>query len=128
MKKKKKKRMTVEEFTRRHRVFPDGIPRWVRIYDNEGPSDRYTVVYTGNWKARVPGVFPYLSMSGAPFHPQGVCQHGESQDRPIDCRFGNWGGVTMGRKCHLGIRIPFTTLPKDCQTVVLQEYKELWRL
>lgn len=118
-------KLTKTELAKRARVLPDGVPRWVRIYDSNEPGDRYTVVFTGNWKGRTSSL--YLGMSGAPFHPQGVCQHGESE-RAIDCRQGNWGGVSVGRKCHLGTRINFADLPKDCQTAVLMDYRRLWNL
>lgn len=105
---------------------PNGIPRYVRCYDYGGSGDRYTVVFSGNYAGRG-GVCHYICMSGAPFHPQGVCQHGGAS-RPIDVRTGSWGGVAIGRKCHLGKRIPFTDLPEDCQKVVMKDYKEMWRL
>jgi hypothetical protein len=75
-------------------------------YDNGGRSfDRYTTMFlhiTG-WRH---GEFCYLAMSERPFHPQGFGQHG-------------YGCV--GR--HLGKRIPFSTLPPDCQKAVLQDLK-----
>lgn len=82
--------------TRENRLLPGGVPRYTRIYDNGGPDapdgsvDRYTVVFTGNYRGR-DGICRYVSMSGAPFHPQGIGQHGE-QDRPIDRpRYGHLG-------------------------------------
>ena len=75
----------------------------VRCYDSgpDGSIDRYTVVYPDN---------SYVGMSGAPFHPQGFCQYGESEtpiDRPT------WR--------HLGRKIKFNSLPEDCQKVVLRD-------
>lgn len=29
------------------RLMPDGVPRYVRCYDDSGSGDRYTVVYHG---------------------------------------------------------------------------------
>jgi len=34
----------------------------------------------------------------------------------------------MGRKNHLGKRIPFSELPPDCQRLVMQDYREIWNL
>ena len=92
------------------RLLPGGIPRWVRCYDSKEDGDRYTVVFT----ATKDGVCHYVGMSGAPFHPQGICQHGE-HDRMID----------RPRYRHLGKRITFSDLPKPCQRVVLSDYCEL---
>jgi hypothetical protein len=105
--------------TRQERLMPDGAPRWIRCYDNGGPDapdgsvDRYTVIYT-NLRT---GYCMYVGMSGAPFHPQGVCQHGE-HDRTID----------HPRHGHLGRRIEFKDLPPDCQRVVIHDYREIWQL
>jgi len=105
------------------RLLPNGFPRWVRIYDNGGPDakagsiDRYTVVYTGRYRRKTGGEFIYVGMSGAPFWPQGVCQHGSSRvqvDRP--------------RHGHVGRRIGFLDLPEDCRTVALRDYLDLWDL
>jgi hypothetical protein len=51
-------------------------------------------------------------MSGNPFHPQGVAQHGEARLYDL----GN-----------LGSRIAFTDLPDACQKLVRQDYDELWK-
>jgi hypothetical protein len=104
------------------------IPKYVRIYDNGGPDvpggtiDRYMVVYTGRYRGK-DGWFQHVGMSGAPYHPQGFCQHGESQEQ-LDTLKG-WAPA-MGRRCHLGKRIPFEDLPKDCQRVVKMDYQSLW--
>lgn len=98
-------------------LIPNGVPRWVRIYDNGGKTaDRYAVVFTGNFRGRDGQCF-HLFMSGAPFWPQGVCMHGSTReiiDRP-----------TYG---HLGKRIKFADLNSDCQRAVMQDYVYLWDL
>jgi hypothetical protein len=106
------------------RLLPKGIPRYVRIYDNEGETwDRYTVVYTGRypkgegWAHR----FTYLGMSTMPFNPQGFCVHGESE-RPVDTPWA----PSVGKKGHLGKRILFADLNEDCQKAALQTYVSLW--
>lgn len=119
--------------SRYERLMPNGIPRWVRVYDNGGRSfDRYTVVFTGKRAAmRAPGrapQFPYLGMSEHPFHPQGFGQHGHSDWKPCDVTGSSWGGAAMGRSNHLGKRIPFSALPPDCQRLVLSDYREIWGL
>jgi len=105
-------------------IFPNETPRWIRCYDNGGETfDRYTVVFTGNYTHKTDRQHWYLGMSEFPCHPQGFGQHGES-DRQIDV-FNGWA-VPMGRKCHLGKRIPFPELPEGCRKLVLQDYKYLW--
>lgn len=116
-------------------LLPKGLPKYVRCYDNGGESaDRYTVVYTGKYRTlgtkrggeRVNGWFQYVGMSAEPFHPQGVGMHGEHPQQ-IDVNKSGFAPA-MGRKNHLGTRIPFTSLPKDCQKLVLSDYRELWDL
>ena len=113
--------------SRKQQLMPRGVPRWIRCYDNGGKScDRYTVCFTGRIRRMCGGVFPYLAMNAAPFHPQGFGQHGES-DKQIDVN--KWGfAPAMGRKCHLGTRIPFRKLPPDCRKLVISDYKVIWRL
>ena len=118
------------------RLLPDGRPRWVRIYDNGGPDavdgsiDRYTVVYTGRYRCCANKACrahsQYVGMSGAPYHPQGVCMHGESP-QPIDSLSGQWPPA-IGRHNYLGVRIRFEDLPADCQRVVMSDYRALWGL
>lgn len=100
-------------------------PKYVRCYDNGGTSaDRYTVVYTGRYRGK--GWFQYVGMSANPFHPQGVGMHGE---HPQQIDVNKWGfAPAMGRKCHLGKRIPFAELPADCQKLVLSDYRAIWEL
>ena len=105
------------------RLMPDGVPRYVRCYDDDGGSgDRYTVVYTGNYRGKG-GVCRYVVMSALPFHPQGIGMHGESRE-PIEGK----RPPAIGNKCHLGRRIPFLDLPDDCRSLVIRDYKELWSL
>jgi len=81
-----------------------------RIYDSPPCGDRYTVCF----KARsYLGMlyYPYIGMGETPFHPQGICQHGDS--------------ATMIDGKHLGKRISFEKLPLDCQKVILFELGEL---
>ena len=100
------------------RLLPDGKPRYIRCYDNGGESvDRYTVVFTGRYRHKTGGVFWHLGMSSYPYHPQGVGTHGESRDQ-----------IDRPRYSHLGKRIVFDALPKDCQNLVLDNYCALWDL
>lgn len=101
--------------TREQRFLPNGIPRYVRCYDDPTSGDRFTVVFTGRYQGR--DGCDYLGMNSYPFHPQGIGQHGWSRD-VID--YPTYG--------HLGKKIKFTDLPKDCQQCVLQSYKEIWRI
>ena len=94
----------------------NGEPRFIRCYETKrNPTvDRFTVVFTraNVWGGkRYEGRVVYVSMSGNPFSPQGVCCHDE---------------VEWQRFCPCGSRITFAELPKDCQEVVLRDYKDLW--
>lgn len=120
--------MTKREQARRERLLPGGKPRYVRCYDyGDEAADRYTVVFTGCWPGKTRGYYPYLAMSAAPFHPQGFCQHGESTIRPVDRSAAGWP-PSIGRRCHLGIRIKFSDMPEDCRTYALRDYKYYWGL
>ena len=76
----------------------------IRCYDNGKTADHFTVVYM-DW--REGEYFQTVGMSSLPFHPQGVGQHCEAK---------------IGK--HLGKRIPFASLPEDCQKLVLQDLEE----
>lgn len=81
--------------------------RTIRCYDNGGKTaDRYTVVYLREPESRfsVPKTFAEVGMSPNPFHPQGLGQN-----------------CTARPGKHLGKRISFSDLPKDCQTLVLTD-------
>lgn len=110
---------------------PGGMPRYVRVYDNGGKTfDRYTVVYTGRAAVDRTGVvaqWPYVGMSEFPFSPQGVGQHGFSEHRQCDLNKHGWP-KQIGSTCHLGKRIEFIKLPKDCRDLVMADYKAIWKL
>ena len=116
----------------------DGIPRYIRCYDNGGTAveggtcDRYTVCFTGRAATEVAPNrsrwYPYVGMSAEPFHPQGFGQHGSVEGRPCDTTVKSAWPVAIGRKCHLGTRINFWDLPADCRKLVLRDYKEIWDL
>lgn len=104
---------------RKESLMPNGIPRYVRVYDyGDTSADRYTVVFTGRYrKNKRRDQFVYIGMSESPFHPQGIGQHGAS-DTLID----------KPGYSHLGKRITFETLPKDCQLCALNTYRSIWGL
>lgn len=87
----------------------------VRCYDNGGKTfDRYTVVFTGKYRRYTGGHQNYVGMSDNPFSPQGFGQHGssfEDIDRPT--------------YSHLGKKIDFDDLPKDCQQLVMSDAQDL---
>ena len=112
---------------RASRILPNSVPRWVRCYDSREPGERYTVVFTGRANRRTPGWFQYVGMIRDPYHPQGIGQHGETEFAPCDTPNGAWPPA-LGRKCHLGRRIKFEDLPKDCQEIALADYVYLWDL
>lgn len=109
------------------------IDKLVRCYDNgraaaeDGSFDRYTVCYTNNFKRyrKDPKQsLLYVGMSTYPFHPQGFGQHGESYYM-LDIPGRSRGPVSVGRKCHLGVRILFKDLPPDCKKLVISDLQEL---
>ena len=110
--------------TRNERFIPNGIPRYIHIYDNGGKTcDRYTIVFTrtgrtgSNRNKKQDNGHIYLGMSEHPTSPNGFCQHG-SNDTPID--YPTYG--------HLGKKISFDKLPEVCQKVVINDYKDVWNL
>lgn len=104
---------------RTNNLLPDGVPRYVRVYDNQGETfDRFTVVFTGHYTHKTNRSFVYLGMSENPFHPLGFGQHGETGYQPCD----------RPKYSHLGKKISFTDLPVDCQKAAIQSYKDLWDL
>lgn len=106
----------------RHKLFDGrGWPTKVAIYDNGGTSyDRFTVVFYGPYvKPDVNGqrYYEILGMSSNPFHPQGFCQHDQSNRR-----------IDQPSYKHLGKKITFGDLPDDCQRAVMNDYRETWGL
>ena len=103
---------------RAFRLLPNGIPRYIRIYDNGGESfDRYTVLFTGRWKGRKAYHSYFRGMSENPYSPRG---YGIWEDRP--------GHIDRPSYAHLGKRIAFATLPEPCKRSVLSDYREIWGL
>lgn len=101
---------------RKQRLLPDGIPRYIRCYDNGGKTfDRFTCVFTGRYSGR--SGCDYLGMSSYPYSPLGFGQHGWNEtviDRP--------------KYSHLGSPIDFKELPNDVQNCILETYEEFWKL
>jgi hypothetical protein len=124
--------MTKKQTSRISRLAPNGIPKWIRCYDSGadgGFIDRFTVVFTGRLRAKCCGEVPHLGMNEAPFWPQGFCQH-MSYDCACDTlgkngKQGCWPPA-IGRKCHLGLRIPFSALNSDCRKAVWMDYADYW--
>ena len=105
---------------RRENLMPNGVPRYIRCYDNGGETwDRYTVVFTGKYRDKKDpySSFLYIGASSNPFHPQGFGTVGESQeiiDRPA--------------YSHLGKKTEFALLPPDVQVFTVNVYKDIWNL
>lgn len=114
------------------RTLNTNVDKLCRCYDNGGCDkggsfDRYTVVYTSQFKRylhKTARQVWYVAMSTYPFHPQGFGQHGEAPTF-IDARCNSWGPVSVGKKNHLGTRILFKDLPKDCKKLVLSDLRDL---
>jgi len=89
------------------------IPKNLRIYDNGGKTvDRYTAVFTGNYKGRN-GICHYIGFSV----PCEFWQHGDSEviiDSPS--------------YSHLGKKISFCELPEVSKKSLMEEYCEIWDL
>lgn len=103
---------------RRDALMPKGIPKLIRCYDNGGVSlDRYTVVFTGNYRDSTGQQYMYVSMNHQPTHPQGVCMHG-----------GSFNPIDRPKYSHLGKRVTFDALPKSVRDYVASDYEDLWGL
>lgn len=101
---------------RKEKLMPNGIPKYVRCYDNGGrTADQYTVVFTGRYRHKTGNEFWVLGMNKYPFHPQGIGMH---LTYPYQIDYPTYG--------HLGKKIKFTDLPEDCRKAVLQDYVYLW--
>jgi hypothetical protein len=124
--------MTKEQ--RKQNLMPNGIPKYIRIYDNQECWDHYTVVFSGKYnsigvKSRSnPSQKTYyvIGMSSMPFSPVGFCSH-ESYDKLIDVNSVGFAPA-IGRKNHLGRRITFDALADDCKKVVIEDYMYIWNL
>jgi hypothetical protein len=103
---------------RKMRLLPDGKPRYIRCYDNDGnTADQYTVCFTGNYTKNTGGEFWNLFMNAMPFSPQGI---GMSNSESFQ--------IDKPSYKHLGKKIKFDDLPDDCQKLVLQDYVYLWNI
>jgi len=112
--------MTKKQAERIKNLLPNGIPKHIRVYDNGGETaDRFMVVFTGRYGHKTGKNTWILTMSAAPFSPQGVGIH---STMPYNQR------PDVPTYSHLGKKIKFTNLPEDCQKCVLQDYKYLWDL
>lgn len=103
--------------SRRSRFMPGGVPKYIHVYDDGRPGERYTVVFTGRYTSKTSGQHWYIGASAHPYHPQGFGTVGESRkqiDSPI---YG-----------HLGKKISWKDLPPDVKKFVISVYSDLWDL
>lgn len=112
--------MTTTKQTRSERLMPNGIPRYIRVYDDHWSADCYTVVFTGSAAGKAN--WPYLGMSRDPFHPQGIGVRGEGASG------GRVGPIDRPRYAHLGKKIEFLDLPEPCRKLVVSDYKAIWEI
>lgn len=90
----------------RNTILVSGKRKTCRIYDAGAEyADRYTIAFKGYRVVGYGMVYPYLSASENPYHPQGVGQHGKSRE------------FMTGR--HLGKRVSFESLPEPVQRFIL---------
>jgi len=88
---------TKKQRNRYESLVPNGIPKYIRCYDNGGASiDCYTVVMTGHYNKENSGGYWYL---------------GRIIDRPSK---------------HLGKKIKYEDLPREYQTFIMSTYLYLW--
>jgi hypothetical protein len=110
-------------------LLADGIPLMLSVYDNwnthERTSDRYCVVFTGMYPARVGGEVLVLTMGMTPLTPGGECSLIAVERRP-DAPEGMRGGPRIGELSPVGVRIRFMDLPLECQHAVIANYIHVW--
>jgi hypothetical protein len=107
--------MTKEQ--RKQNLMPNGIPRYVRVYDNNGKTcDRYIIVFSGHYRKKGEQ-FIIASSSEMPYNPTGVYLHDFTDDL-----------IDFPSYSHLGKKIKFTDLPADVQKAVLKDYKDIWQI
>jgi hypothetical protein len=94
-------------------------PRYVRCYDNGGKTaDRYTIVFTGRYLRLTGGEYFYVGANGNPHHPaHGFYQHGSSRTQ-----------IDVPSYRHLGKKITFSSLPKEVQDCIVEDYCDLWSI
>ena len=102
--------------TRYQRFMPNGIPRYVRIWDNGGrTADRYTAVFTRAHCFGMQGYVVGRRMSENPYHPQGVGMW-------FEYRIWEWGGRGLGR------RMRYEDCPLMVQRSIAEDYCYLWSI
>lgn len=102
---------------RTEHLLPNNVPRYVRVYDNGGESlDRYTIVFTNKRGGY------YVAASD---DPRGIYSHADGLPDAGKASGYKWPPA-IGRRNHLGTRIPVTQLPSVLQTSILCEYCHLW--
>lgn len=90
----------------------DENPRYLRIYDYGGTHlDRYTIVFTGNYKGR-DGICRYIACGDS---PDVYYQHMESEDI-----------IDRPEHSHLGKAITFDELPPAIRSRIMEEYIDIW--
>ena len=88
-------------------------PKKIRIYDNGGKTiDRYTAVFTGNYKGRN-GICHYIGFSV----PQQFWIHDDDSNIIDYPKYG-----------HLGKKIKFADLPEESQRALKDEYCDIWEI
>lgn len=110
-------------------LIPGGVPRWVRVYDNEGlTADRYAIVFTGRGAGT--STTPFVRCNAQPNHPQyGIYIRGEERF-PYDTENTSWAPA-IGRKHKnpaIGRRVAFQDLPAAVQQAVREDYCALWEV
>jgi hypothetical protein len=143
---------------RRHqRLLPDGVPRYIRVYDNGGGLTKFCRACLNFSDADLCDVaqcgHKTLKADGGSFDRYTVVFSGNYAGRNGQCHyltmsrypfhpqgFGQHGEhdrpidapsgfpPAVGDKVPFGRRITFHQLPPDCQKAVLHDYRIIWGL
>jgi hypothetical protein len=107
---------TAKEKRRYPSFFENDAPKKIRCYDNGGESaDRYTIIFSGNYRKNTDGVFWYIGCSENPFSPIGVGSVGESNTQIDTPSYG-----------HLGKKVKYDTLPINVKSYIISVYCDIW--
>lgn len=112
--------MTKNQMQRFFSLILTSGPKYLRCYDSKDSLDCMTFVFSG---VRSKGLYISSSILG-----DAIYLHNYTNDqKAIDRDFNRWPPA-MGKKCFLGVRIPFKSVAFSLARKVLYEYCELWNL
>ena len=130
--------MNLRQAKRNERLIKDGVPTFIRIYDYlnvprpDSPQFRYTIVFTGNYRAQqkrrgeAQSGYYYLQTSEDPAVFNWLY---ESEKMP-DALSDTWpGALQIGMSNRkFGRRIEWKDLPVKVKALIARKYIKLWKL